>query len=388
MTAYLLLVLGSLVAAYILAGYPAILALWKPRRRTVSKDLGLQTSVSVVVTVFNGAAFIRAKLDSLLALDYPADLVEVIVVSDGSTDETDSIVEEYGGRHVRHIRTAHAGKAAALNSGIANVTGEIVFFTDVRQQLDPMALRHLVANFADPNVGAVTGEMRLIEGDTGEQADMDLYWQYEVWARKQQSAIDSIFNATGCVYAMRRSLVGPIPADTLTDDAILPLRAFFQGYRVVLDEEAIAYDHPAVSGTEFRRRVRTLAGLWQVHIRMPRLFTSANRMRFHFLSHKFARLVLPWAILVVLGATAALPPSLFKISLVDAELALLATAILDRFVPENWTVKRLTSLARTFCLMNLAALISISVFFVRPARFWVPTRVAASTRQSSGAGTQ
>jgi cellulose synthase/poly-beta-1,6-N-acetylglucosamine synthase-like glycosyltransferase len=243
------------------------------------------------------------------------------VVSDGSTDATDSLVREYADRGVQLISAPHRGKAAAINLAIEHATGETLFFTDVRQPLDPMALRHLVANFADPTVGAVTGEMRLLRPEDGEQADMDLYWRYEVWARKRHSRIDSVFNATGCIYAIRRKLVSPIPPDSLTDDAVLPMRGFFDGFRVILDPEAIAFDYPALAGTEFRRRFRTLAGMWQVFAGFPQLFSSRNRMRFHFLSHKFARLMLPWSILLIVGATIALPPSNLKWWLLDGEIA-------------------------------------------------------------------
>jgi cellulose synthase/poly-beta-1,6-N-acetylglucosamine synthase-like glycosyltransferase len=304
----LILISGVVLALYILAGYPFLLAVMPFKKApAVGKDPSYETTVTLIMAVYNGAAHIRAKLETIFALDYPKRLLEIIVVSDGSTDDTDAIVREYADRGVQLLAAPHGGKAAALNLAFQRASGDILFFTDVRQRLDPKALRHLVANFADPAVGAVTGEMRLIKGESGEQADMDLYWRYEVWARQKQSAIDSIFNTTGCIYAMRRKLVMPLPNDTLSDDAALPLLAFFGGYRVIFDPEAIAEDYPAVAGTEFRRRFRNLAGLWQTFARNPRLFSSSNRMRFHFLSHKFGRLALPWAILCGIVGTLLLP---------------------------------------------------------------------------------
>src|SRR6185436_6725197 len=175
--------------------------------------------------------------ESILSLDYPRDLLEVLVISDGSTDASDSIAGEFVSSGVRLLRVPRGGKAAALNAGIAQARGEILFFTDVRQTLAPDSLRHLVASLADPTVGSVTGELYIVTGDRQEEADMGLYWRYEVWARKQMTRIDSIFGATGCIYAMRRELVEPIPADTLTDDAAFPLSTFFRGYRMILDSE-------------------------------------------------------------------------------------------------------------------------------------------------------
>ena len=372
---YVVLILALATVAYVLIGYPLLLAAPRKTRRPVAKDLGYSTTVSVILAVYNGAEFIKAKLESILALDYPANLVQIIVVSDGSTDGTELIVRQFTQRGVQLLVIPHSGKASALNAALAMASGEILFFTDVRQMLDSGALRHLVANFADPTIGAVTGEMRLLKGDRGEQADMDLYWRYEVWSRKRHSSIDSILAVTGCIYAMRRKLAGPIPPGTLTDDAVMPLTAFFQGYRVIFDPAAIAIDYPAKSGTEFRRRCRTLAGLWQVFVSMPQLFTSRNRMRLHFLSHKFGRLVLPWAILLVFAATVALPATSFRTWMIWNECALLLLALLDGLVPRWLPIKRITSPARTFLTMNAASIAALAVFFTSPDRFWAPTRV-------------
>lgn len=377
--AYFALILSGALIFHTVAGYPFLLAVRKGRARPpVAKDPAFATTVSVIMAVHNGEAMIRRKLEALIALDYPRALVSIIVVSDGSTDGTEAIVREFVDNGVTLLIAPRGGKAAALNRGLAAATGEIVFFTDVRQPLEPGCLRHLVANFADSTVGAVTGELQLLRGDSGEQADMDLYWRYEIWARHRHSQIDSLFNTTGCIYAMRRDLAEPLPPDTLTDDAVLPLRAFFRGFRVIFDPAAIAFDYPAVAGTEFRRRFRTLAGLWQVHARMPQLFTRRNRMRFHSLSHKFSRLLLPWLILVFFGAALALPPSWFRASLLIAGALWLLLALSNRLVPASFPLKRLTSPARTFLVMNAAALASVAVFFVPATRLWTPTRVQSA----------
>jgi cellulose synthase/poly-beta-1,6-N-acetylglucosamine synthase-like glycosyltransferase len=372
------LVGSAIIAAYIMLGYPLLLtrAKWSTAPR-VRKEMGFQPTVSVIMAVHNGAAHLGAKLEVLAAFDYPRDRVQIIVVSDGSTDETESIVERFEGAPVTLLKVARGGKAAALNHALAVASGEILFLTDVRQPLDPLALSHLAANFADPTVGAATGELKLLPGEDGEHKDMDLYWRYEVLARKRHSEIDSLFTTTGCIYAMRKALAEPIPPDTLTDDATMALRAFFRGYRVIFDPAAIAYDYPALAGTEFRRRFRTLAGLWQLHARMPGIFTRRNRMRFHFLSHKFSRLVLPWALLLFAGASIALPTSRFRTLLLMLELAFVFLALVNRFVPKGFPLKRLSSPAQTFLVMNVAALISVAVFFVPATRLWKPTRVAS-----------
>lgn len=378
--AWVVLILSAVVALYILFGYPMMLALVKFKQGPpVRKDLSYQTSVTLIMAVYNGAAHVRSKIETIFALRYPKHLLQILVVSDGSTDETDAIVKEFADRGVELLVVPRGGKAAALNAALPRASCELLFFTDVRQPLDPMALSHLAANFADPTVGAVTGEMRLMKGEAGEQADMDSYWRYELWARRLQSAIDSIFNTTGCVYAIRRSLARPIPPDTLSDDAALPLLAFFSGYRVIFDPEAIVWDYPAVAGTEFRRRFRNLAGLWQTFARYPQLFSSKNRMRFHFLSHKFGRLALPWAIISAIVATLFLPVTPIRAALIAMETLFFLLALLDGFIPKGFPLKRISSPARTFTTMNIASLAGLAVFFVEPTQLWLPTRVKAKT---------
>ena len=381
--------LAALVVAYILIGYPLLLA--RASRRSaapVRKDPAYRPTVSVLLAVHNGGAFLERKLQCLLALDYPRHLLQILVVSDGSTDGTDRMVQDFAHAGVRLLRVPRGGKAAALNALLPFATGEILFFTDVRQTIAPDALSHLAANFADPEVGAATGELRILDpGGRGEQADMELYWRYELWARRCHSAIDSIFSVTGCIYALRRELAQPLPPGTLTDDAVFSLRAFFDGYRVVFDPEALAFDYPTAEGGEFRRKLRTLAGLWQLHFRMPALFTSANRMRFHFLSYKFGRLALPWAILAVWGATIALPRSSFREFLITDELTFIAAALLDRVIPKASILKRISSPARTFLAMNLAALLSPVVFLIPAQNLWKkPTQVVTSAQSTSGSG--
>jgi biofilm PGA synthesis N-glycosyltransferase PgaC len=376
MIAALILVITATISLYILLGYPLLLAAWKRFGPPIRKDLNFCTTVSVVLAVYNGQEFIARKLDNLLRLDYPPDLLDVVVVSDGSIDATDSIVESYSHRNVRLVRVPHGGKAAALNAAISHATGELLFFVDVRQTLDSQALQHLVANFADASVGAVTGELRFVHSDNvGEAADIDVYWKYEIWARQRHSRIDSIFNTTGCIYAIRRSLAHPIPPDTLVDDGIIPLQAFFRGYRVVIDTEALAFDYGVVTGGEFRRKLRTLAGVWQIWARLPKLFTSADRMRLHFLPHKFGLVVLPWLILAGLIAAFLLPAGLVRSTLLALALAVLALSALDLILPNGSFLRRISSPARSFVVLNVAALLSVMVFFVPPERLWKPTRV-------------
>ena len=154
--------------------------------------------------------------------------------------------------------------------------GEILFFTDVRQTLAADSLRNLIANFADPKVGVVSGELVILDKAGHEDAQVGLYWKYEKWLRKRLSRIDSLPGATGCIYAMRRELAGPLPPDCLLDDVYLPMIAFFRGRRLVLDETAKAYDTAISRETEFWRKVRTQAGVYQLLGWFPQLLELAE----------------------------------------------------------------------------------------------------------------
>ncbi len=374
----ILLALALAVCTYVVVAYPLLLAGWKRFSPAVHKDLEFRTTVSVLLPIYNGEEFVEKKLESLLAQNYPAELVNIVVISDGSTDKSDAIVESFASRGIRLLRVPHGGKAAALNAGLKFASGEIIFFTDVRQEVDSNALRELVANFADPSVGVVTGEVQIFNAHkVGQEADMDLYWRYEFWARRQHSRIDSTLNTTGCLYTLRRSLAEPIPADTLGDDLFTPQKVLLRGYRVIVEPAAFGHDFASIHGGEFRRKLRTLAGLWQTCARLPRVFSGSNRMRFHFLSHKVGRLAVPWAVLLAFGATIALPKSSFRSVLLFLEFGLAAMGLLDRFLPRAFPLRRISSPANSFLTMNAAALLSGMVFFIPPERFWQPTRLSA-----------
>jgi cellulose synthase/poly-beta-1,6-N-acetylglucosamine synthase-like glycosyltransferase len=374
-------VLAVALLVYLVLGYPLLLAVLPWRRRPlVQKDLAYRRSVSILLPVFNGQAFLRQKLESILALDYPLDQVEILVISDASTDGTDAIAGEFSASGVRLLRVPRGGKAAALNAGIEQAKGEIFFFTDVRQTLAPDSLRHLVACLADPTVGSVTGELHIVTGDRQEELDMGLYWRYEVWARKQMTRIDSIFGATGCIYAMPRALVRPIPPDTLGDDAAFPLDAFFRGYRMVLDIDAKAYDRASPLGSEFERRKRTLAGLWQTLVRRPELLGYRDRMWLHFVSHKVGRLALPWLALAALVSAFWLA-SPWREAALGSAVVFLTLACVDSLLPQRSTLKRITSPARTILVMLAASFCSISVFLVSPQSLWKRTRVGSDQQE-------
>ena len=229
--AIVLFLLSAAALFYFTLGYPILLALHRRSGPAIRKEF-IPRSVSVVIAVHNGQAFLRAKLESILALDYPRELMEIMVVSDGSTDGTETIATEFAARGVQVLRVPKGGKAAALNAAIPRMHGEILVLTDVRQALAPDSLRLLVSCFADPTVGAVGAELRTLPGNGGEESDIGLYWRYEIWIRKHLSRIGSTFGVSGGYYAMRRELAAPIPPDTISDDVVMLLPSLFRRFGV------------------------------------------------------------------------------------------------------------------------------------------------------------
>jgi poly-beta-1,6-N-acetyl-D-glucosamine synthase len=363
--------IATFFVLYVLFGYPLLLG-WASSRwpRPVRKSFTPRT-VSILLAVRNGAAFLQAKLDNLLSLDYPPELIEILVLNDGSSDDTAPIADRYAARHssLHVLHLPAGGKCAALNVGLARATGEILFFTDVRQILEPKALQELVSCFGDPDIGCVSGELMIRSGDNLEQEQIGLYWRYEKWIRYHQSLIDSVIGATGAIYAQRRALAQPLPVDALLDDVHQPLNAFFADYRIIFDPSARAYDIPTNLSGEFRRKVRTLAGNYQIFAAFPGLFSRRNRMLWHFLSHKFARLILPFALLLIAAISFWLPAPLNWLALL-AQGAFYALALLDPIIPTSIPLKRLSSPIRAFSVLMAATLLASSILF-RPAKtFW------------------
>lgn len=375
MTPAVVLFLGAIAfVVYVLFGYPLLLAFLSRKPRPVRKQ-PMQATVSVLLPVRNGERWIRQKLDSILSLDYPRELVDITVVSDGSTDATAAIAEEYAVSHrVRVLRLPPGGKAVSLNAALQHATGDILFFTDVRQRLAPDSLSHLVACLADPDVGVVSGELVILEGETNEEASVGLYWKYEKWIRRHLSAIHSILGATGSIYAMRRELAVPLPPGALLDDVHQPLAAFFRGYRVILDDNAKAYDFPTSLDSEFRRKVRTQAGMYQIMRHYPALWGPGNRMWIHFVSHKLGRLLMPFALIAAFVSAFWLPGALAPAAVL-AQTAFYAVAVLDRWIPEGAVAKRLSSPVRTFTVLMAAALCAPFAALSSPGRLWTQTEV-------------
>jgi cellulose synthase/poly-beta-1,6-N-acetylglucosamine synthase-like glycosyltransferase len=384
--------IAAALVGYSYLGYPVWLWLrsrWSPRpvRRNAGLSSAAAPAVSAVMVVRNEEAVIARKLDNLLTLEYPQEKLEVVVVSDGSSDRTSAILTDYardsglptGMPDARtRVRTlmkpVSQGKAAGLNDAIQLATGEVLLFTDARQQIESGALRLLIENFADPDVGAASGALMLGDAARGETGKgMGVYWRIEKKIRELESASGSVAGATGALYCARRSLLAasPLPAGTILDDVLLPMRIVRQGFRVVFDSRARAWDSPDLGdGREFSRKVRTLSGSYQLLQLAPWLLSSENPIRFEFVSHKLSRLAVPFALLALLIASMFLRQPFYRAALGTQILfyALSLAALADIKIGP---LARIADPARTFVVLNSAAVVAFVNFVTGRRAVWV-----------------
>jgi poly-beta-1,6-N-acetyl-D-glucosamine synthase len=280
--------------AYVYVGYPVLLVAWRKLFPWPVRKRYQEPSVSIVIAMHNESHHVHTRLRNCLALDYPADRLQVIVSLDAPTDGTDELVQNYADRVDIVCSPVRRGKAAALNAGIARATGQIILFGDARQRFETATVREMVANFADDSVGAVSGELLILDGQGRESA----YWRYEKMIRALESEIHSLPGATGAIYAIRRELFQPLPSKIVLDDVAIPMRIVLQGKRSIFDAAAVAYDTASENPEqEFKRKQRTLGGNYQLIFEMPELLLPwRNPISIQFCSHKIGRLLVPYCL--------------------------------------------------------------------------------------------
>jgi poly-beta-1,6-N-acetyl-D-glucosamine synthase len=329
--------------------------------------------VSVLMVVRNEEAVIAGKLKNVLSLDYPPEKLEVVVVSDGSDDRTPAILSDFAQNpRVRIvIKPVISGKACGLNDAIQLARGEVLLFTDARQQIESDALNCLIENFADPTVGVASGELMLGDPANGESGKgMGMYWQIEKKVRELESASGSVPGATGAIYCARKALLEPLPEGTILDDVLLPMQVVRKGFRVVFDSRARAWDSPDLGQTrEFARKVRTLSGNYQLVQLAPWLLSAENKIRFEFVSHKLSRLAVPFALLSLLVSSLFLQGTIYRAALA-AQLAFYALSLAALGGLTIGPLARLGDVARTFVVLNSAALVAFVNFVTGRKAVW------------------
>ncbi len=356
---------------YAYFGYAAWLWIYVRLRERPIRRQPIAPSVSILIAARNEEATLPAKLKNLRLLEYPRDQIQIVIASDGSTDRTADILREQAPGILPVILDKSNGKASALNAAVQRSTGEILIFLDARQLVDPNAVSELVSCFADPEIGAASGEL-LLESSSGTPSAnaLGIYWKIEKTVRKLESASGSVVGVTGAIYAIRRELYTEIPAGTILDDVLVPMNVLRMRKRVVFQPTAIARDRVFdEKGKEFSRKVRTLTGNYQLLQLAPWLLSTANPILFRFISHKLMRLAVPLFLVLLLVTSVVVDGTFYRVVFwLQILFYLLAAcgalgASFRKFKP--------VAIASTFVMLNAAAAIAFYNFVAGKKDLWV-----------------
>lgn len=376
------MVFGALgIIAYVYVGYP--IALWllsKVRKKEIHRA-DITPSVTLLISAYNEAESIGRKLENSLTLDYPRDRLEIIVISDASMDATDRIVRSYADRGVRLLRMPErGGKTAGLNAAVRQAQTDIIIFSDANILYQSNAIRCLVRNFADPEIGCVTGDSRYQEGvESAAHVQENTYWGYERFIRTMESVIGSTVGGDGAIFAIRRELYAPLRPDAI-NDLMIPLQIVLRGYRAVFEPAAVGVEPSAGHFRgEFRRKRRIVNRSWRCVMGMPQVLSSGGGALFAWQvwSHKVLRwLILP---LIAVAAVGCLIGYTYGIQyrIIGGGIAgSLIMAAIGALIPSKWGgLTRLAHGVMYFYLVNLAAVLGIGMAMTgRVEMMWTPER--------------
>lgn len=365
---------GSLsVIFYTYLGYPAWLWLRSHFAPKPTQRGPYVPFVSIIMVARNEAPVLDAKLANLMSLDYPADRRELVIVSDGSTDDTNSILSRFAQQSGMKliIKPTGQGKASCLSDAFKVAAGEVLVFIDARQYIEHRAIRLLMENFADSQVGCASGELMLGDAASGEAAGgTGLYWKIEKKIREMEAITGSVVGATGALYAVRRDSVVLPPPETILDDVYIPMHVVRKRARVVFDDRVRAWDiaHQGLE-REFQRKVRTLTGNYQLLTLAPWLLTGENPILVEFVSHKILRLVIPFAMASALITSIFLPGSIYRFALI-VQVVFYGLGAWAWLRPTRGPFARIADAAFTFTMLNTAALVAFKTFIRRDKARW------------------
>jgi len=356
--------LGLIVWVYV--GYPVVLGVAAVLRRRPVRRAPVEPPVSLVICAYNEERDIRRKLEEALRTDYPADRLEIIVASDGSTDGTDDIVREFAPR-VRLLRVeGRGGKTIAQNHAVREARGDILVFSDVTTIYAPRTIRAMVENFADPTVGCVGGDLHYLRESANPSAEgRAMFWSYERQLRRWESQVHSIIGVAGCVYAMRKALYIELDPATISD-FVQPGKVTARGWRTVLEPEAVAWE-PVESRSmrdELFRRARVITRGLRGAFTMPELLNPFRHPWFATVlwSHRVLRWLVPVFLLVLFGSNIPLAwthGGVFALALLG-QSALYGAGVLGALLERARIRVPGLVVPLYFCLVNLAPLIAIA----------------------------
>jgi cellulose synthase/poly-beta-1,6-N-acetylglucosamine synthase-like glycosyltransferase len=360
--------LSLTIIFYTYLAYPIIISiLAKFKRKKDNFIISEYPTVSIIMPLFNEAEVIEQKIKNLLKLDYPRQKIEILIGSDGSYDNTELILKKNIHKGIKFFsQRKRQGKPYTINKLASYARGEILFFTDARQEIESSALKRLVRNFADAQIGCVSGELIYRKKEGIASRGVGLYWEYEKFLRQKESQIYAMIGATGAIYACRKELFEPLPDDIILDDLYTPFMAVKKGYRAIFDREAKAYDEIAETPREeHRRKKRTLAGNYQIFFRMPEMLNPfKSKIALQIISHKLLRVLMPFFMIAFFVSNLMLAGSPFYYHLFILQslfyLLALTEAILRRRL--NRIKKLFFGVPYMFCLLNFSALVGLWEF--------------------------
>ena len=380
--ALLIFVLSLVALFYAYAGFPllVIIAGWLRNRQVQSQEIA--PKLSIIIAAYNEDRGIAKRIENALALDYPPEQLEVIIASDGSTDATDFIAAKYVSKNVQLLSLPRRGKIHALSVAVAKANGAILVFSDANTLFEPAAMRMLARNFADPQVGGVCGNQVYIEHKNSDLSSKgeNLYWSYDKWLKTMESRTGSIVSADGAIYAIRKELYRMPPETAVTDDFAISTAVIEQGYRLIFESEAIAYEETsAAAKNEFGRKVRIInRGLRGVLMRRKLL----NPLHYGFysvtlFSHKVLRRLVPIFLVTLFASNIFLIPNgIFFLNVLLLQSLFYGLACCGYSLRKrHWGKTKVLYVPFFYCLANTAALLAIlNVLCGKRIELWQPQR--------------
>ncbi|MCU1240404.1 MAG: glycosyltransferase, CESA-like subfamily [Candidatus Acidoferrum typicum] len=351
------------ILTYTYLGYPLLLAVISRLISRRSPEPGYTPSLSVLIAAYNEEVGIRAKIERTLALDYPRQKLEILVLSDGSTDRTDEIVKSISDPRVRLLRVeGRKGKTNAQNEGVMCARGEVLVFSDATTIYHPQALLYLACNYSDPRVGAVSGRYQYLDSDGKSPTGLGTvaFWNYENFIKIMQSRIRTISGCCGCIYSVRREAYTALAPEVISD-LVQPLHVIQQGYRVVFEDRAVAYEETTQSTSEeFSMRVRVVTRGMRGLLSVPRLLMPwrFGWVSFQLWSHKLLRWSVPFFLLLILTSNVLLAGTSFYRPLLLAQVVFYAVTCFSLVIPLQRVWKPL-GIPLYFCTLNAAAFLSV-----------------------------
>lgn len=376
--AWVALISASLLL-YVYVGYPVLLAALSTLFRRKRPDIGYTPKASVLIAAYNEEAAIARKIQQTLALEYPADKLEIVIVSDGSTDRTEEIVAAVADPRVRLIQMPQrGGKTKAQNAGVQHCTGEVIVFSDATATYHPKALLYLGAHYEDPKVGAVSGRYKYFDPEDSSPTGLgsSAFWNYENMIKLFQSRINTLTGCSGCIYSVRASNYVPLWPDACSD-LVEPLCIVRNGYRVAFEDRALAFEETTKNASqEFRMRVRVATRGMRGLLSVPELLHPWRNAwtAFQLLSHKILRWMVPvLLILIFAGCAANITREPFRLAFA-LQILFYLFVLASLVVPlhRRW---KILGLPLFFCTLNAAALLSmLQVFRGRKFTVWETVR--------------